>query len=182
MQRASIRLFEPPDRTRRSADRRSRLNDRMPTTPTGPIAAVPSVGECLGAHAIAWHHVWRGAHTLSGYSVAKNLLLVEGDRHAQALVSQGRQVDIDALNRLFGRGFRLGGMADVMRLYPGLPPQTLWPAGLAAGVELFIDDALLGLDEVAFDTRDPRCLAVIGGEDFRRLFRQASQGSISRSF
>jgi Ala-tRNA(Pro) deacylase len=195
MQRASVRLLEAPgiakqgnpqQRPHGTAKRSPAAGDAGAETHTAlrGIGYRPelTIDGFLGARSVACHHAWRQAHTLSGYSVAKNLLLVDGSRHVQALVSQGRRVDVDAINRLFERGFRLGGMADLMRFYPGLAPQILWPTGIAAGVEIIVDDTLLALDEVAFDTRDPRCLCVITGADFRRLFRHARHGNISRSF
>jgi prolyl-tRNA editing enzyme YbaK/EbsC (Cys-tRNA(Pro) deacylase) len=199
MHRASVRRLGAPGIVNRGSQPASRQEGQRETAARSLPAAGPAalsdtaakgpvrlpevtIGTFLRERAIESRHAWRGAHILSGYSVAKNLLLVDGKRHAQALVSQGRRIDIDALNRLFERDFRLGGIADMLRLYPGVAPQMLWPTGLAAGVEIIVDDTLLALDEIAFDTRDPRCLCVISGADFRRIFRHARRGNISRSF
>jgi prolyl-tRNA editing enzyme YbaK/EbsC (Cys-tRNA(Pro) deacylase) len=146
-----------------------------------PADVATSIEDFLHARAIGFRNVWRGAHCLAANSIAKTLLLIDDDAgHALALVAQGRWIDIEAINRRFRRSFHLGGLDDIRRLYPGLPPQALWPTGIAAGVEVFVDDILDRVDEVAFDTTDPRCLTVITGDDFRRISRQAARGSISR--
>jgi hypothetical protein len=72
-------------------------------------------------------------------------------------------------------------MDDIVRLYPGLAPHALWPAALVARVKIFVVDVLVGLDEISFETHDPRCLTVIAGEDFRHAFRHAQYGCITRS-
>lgn len=146
------------------------------------VEQVPTVYGFLQARSVPYRRVWRGAHTLSGDRVAKNLLLVDGARHALALVTQGRRIDIEAINRDFLRGFRLGGLGDVNRLFPGMPPQALWPACIDARVELFVDEAFDRLDEVALETHDQRCLVLVDGDDFRRIFRKGRRGRISAAF
>lgn len=148
---------------------------RLPDEPPGVYAFLRGRG-------IPFRRVWRGAHTLSGDRVAKNLLLVDDRRHALALVTQGRRIDIAAMNRDFSREFRLGGLGDVSRLFPGMPPQALWPACIDARVELFVDQAFDDLDEVALETHDQRCLVLVDGADFRRIFRKRRRGRISTAF
>jgi prolyl-tRNA editing enzyme YbaK/EbsC (Cys-tRNA(Pro) deacylase) len=177
MQRANVHLREEQVIRHRGADAPSAVAAVRP-----PIPPVFSVDGFLQAQSIGYRHIWRGAHSLSDDGIARNVLLVDGRHHALALIPQSRLIDIAAINHDAHRHFHLGGVADVVRLYPGLAPQVLWPAGIAARIEIFVDEALVRLDEVAFDTRDPRCLTVIAGEDFRRIFRTARRAGISRRF
>lgn len=146
------------------------------------MLAASNVDTFLHDRGVSYANVWRGAHALPEYCVAKTLLLVDGDRHALAVIPQSRRIDLAALNEVYGRHFRLGGVGDAVRLFPGTPPQSLLPNGIGTQLETFVDDSLIGLEQVAFETTDPRRLIQIDGRDFCRLFERARCARISRSY
>ncbi len=144
------------------------------------MLAASNVDTFLHAKGVAYANVWRGARSLPDYCVVKTLLLIDGDHHALAVIPQSRRIDLDALNQVYGRHFRLGGVGDAVRLFPGIPPQSLLPNGIGTRLEAFVDESLIGLEQVAFETNDPRRLVQIDGLDFCRLFERARCARISR--
>ncbi len=116
-----------------------------------------------------------------GDRVVKARLLVDAGRHAVAVIPTNRRLDLAALNQEFGRRFRLGSPADRARLFPGLPAHAMLPAAIDQQVEIFVDQSLVGLREIAFETPDARTLLRIEGEAFTDLFDGAWCGRISNA-
>jgi prolyl-tRNA editing enzyme YbaK/EbsC (Cys-tRNA(Pro) deacylase) len=107
------------------------------------------------------------------------VLLVDGDQHALAVIPKTCGVDVAALNREFHRRFSVGRPDDLLRLYPGLPASALLPAGLDAGIEIYVDRSLVDLRHVAFETSSRGRLVRIEGEALPELLNGAWCGSIS---
>ena len=124
----------------------------------------------------------RLAPAIPGDRVIKTVLLIDGQRHALAVIPKNRRIALAALNSEFRRNFRLGSPDDVVRLYPGLPVHALLPAAIGAQAELFVDLSLVGLRDVAFETRDRRALVRIEGQALPELFNGAWCGRISQPY
>lgn len=113
--------------------------------------------------------------------IAKTLLLADSKGYAVAVIPGNRQIDLFALQREFGRSFRLGRPDETERFFPGSRPNALPPVGVDPKLETFLDLSLVRLRDVFLETRDPRRLIRIVGESFLALFYGAWCGPISRT-
>lgn len=120
------------------------------------------------------------ARVRQGGRIARALLLADDRGYALAVIPGGRCVDLAAIEREFGRQLRLARTDEVARLFPGDLPKILPPVASGLQLETFVDQALVPLSEVYFETADPERLAQIDGETFRALLYNAWCGHISR--
>ena len=126
-------------------------------------------------------HEGRRAPVIQGAQVARSVLLA-GDRdYALAVIPRDRHLDLAAIEEEFGRRLRMAGTAEVARLFPGLPPRALPPITDGIQLETFVDQSLVPLSAVYFETASPRRLVRIDGESFRGLLYGAWCGRISRA-
>jgi Ala-tRNA(Pro) deacylase len=154
------------------------------------MTAALSVDALLASNGIAYHTVRsnrsarrprRGGPAIKDERVVRTLLLVD-DRGARALavIPKSRSLDLPALNREFGRRFRLVRPEESAYPLPGLPLRALPPQSAGPRVEVFLEQSLAGLSEVFFETGDPLRLVRLEGEAFRGLFYGCWCGRISR--
>ncbi len=69
---------------------------------------------------------------------------------------------------------------EIRHLHRGRPPSAIPPIGDAEDIETFLDQGLVTLDEVYFETEDQRQLVRVDGEAFRQLFYGSWCGRISQ--
>jgi prolyl-tRNA editing enzyme YbaK/EbsC (Cys-tRNA(Pro) deacylase) len=151
--------------------------------------AVLDVDALLRSRRVEYTDLWhdrsarrrrRPAAALPGTQVARTVLLAEDHGHALAVIPRDRHIDLEAIEQEFGRRLWMADRADVSRLFPGLPPRALPPIAEALQLETFVDQALVPLSEVCFETADPCRLVRLDGESFRALMNNAWCGPISR--
>lgn len=112
--------------------------------------------------------------------IARTILLADERGYALAVIPSDRHVDLAAIEREFGRRLRMARGDEVARLFPGLPPSALPPIADGLQLETFVDQTLVPLSDVYFQTADPRRLVRIDGESFRSLLYNAWCGHITR--
>ena len=112
--------------------------------------------------------------------IARSVLLGDRRGHALAVVPSDRQIDLDALNREFGRELRVSPSSEVQALFPSTSPGAIPPVAVSDGMELYLDDSLVRLPEVYLETGDHRQLVRLDGEAFRELFYGSWCGAISK--
>lgn len=113
---------------------------------------------------------------------ATPILLVSEEDHALALIPRGNVVDVVEINRLSGQVYRVGGMSDLYRLYPGTMLQCLLQAGIEAGARFFVDPALASSNQVALETASPQQFLVVEGEEFVTSLSNVSCVPISNPY
>lgn len=129
------------------------------------------------------HPIGRGRtrdRSTLGTPIARTLLLADDRGYALAVIPSDWRLDLAAIEREFGRRFRMARAEEIARLFPGLRPSALPPVSEGLQIETFVEQALVPLSEVCFETADPRRLAQIDGESFRSLLYNAWCGHISR--
>jgi prolyl-tRNA editing enzyme YbaK/EbsC (Cys-tRNA(Pro) deacylase) len=120
-----------------------------------------------------------GKPIIRGEQIAKVLLLADGHGYALAVIPGNRRIDLAAMEQEFGRRFQIAGSDEVRRVFPDSPPRALPPNMGDADIETYVEQSLVRLSDVYFETADPRRLQHIDGESFRDLFYGAWCGGIS---
>jgi prolyl-tRNA editing enzyme YbaK/EbsC (Cys-tRNA(Pro) deacylase) len=106
--------------------------------------------------------------------------IVDDRGHALAIILKSRRIDLQAVNAEFDRSFVLTSRDEIQRLFPERPPRAIPPIGNTEDIETFLDQELVTLDEVYFETEDPRRVVRVDGDAFRQLFYGSWCGRISQ--
>lgn len=124
-----------------------------------------------------------GKSGIPGDQVAKALVLVDSHGYALAVIPRSRHIDLTALEQEFGRRFRMASRDEAGRVFPGSPRRALppIPIGGEPQTETYVQQFLVQLPDVYFQTADPRHLLHVDGESFRSLFYGTWCGGISRT-
>ena len=123
-----------------------------------------------------------GVHGMpvGGEGIARTLLLLDDRGYALAIIPRDHHVDLRAMEDEFGRRMRMASREEIARLFPGLPPRALPPIAEGLDIETYLDQSLVPLSAVYFETASPGRLVRIEGDAFRGLLYGAWCGPISR--
>ena len=116
---------------------------------------------------------------ISGERIAKAVALRDGDGFLLAVVPASHHVSLQLLQAWLGRPFGLAGEQEASNLFPDCDVGAIPPVGQVYGVEVIMDEALAGLDEVCFEGGDHQSLVRVSGEDFARLMSGARRDRFS---
>lgn len=122
----------------------------------------------------------RGARRIPRNLIAKTVVLVDARGYALAVIPKSHRIDLPALNGEFDRDFVPTSGAEIRRLFPDFPRRAIPPVGESAGIEMFVDRALVSLSEVYFETEDHKPMVRLDGESFREFFYGSWCGQITR--
>jgi Ala-tRNA(Pro) deacylase len=123
----------------------------------------------------------QAAH-VSGNRIAKTVVLRDGDDgdgYLLAVVPASHHLGLDTLRTWLGRSVALASEQEIGKLFPDCDLGAIPPLGDAYGLEVILDEALTGLDEVWFEGGDHRSLVKVGGAAFRDLMAGARHGRFS---
>jgi Ala-tRNA(Pro) deacylase len=137
------------------------------------VVSHPVTGSALETAQIA--HV-------SGNCIAKAVVLRdgdEGDGYLLAVVPASHHLNLEMLHRWLGRSVALASEQEVGKLFPDCDLGAIPPLGDAYGLDVVLDEALAGLDEVYFEGGDHRSLVKVAGAQFRELMAGARHGRFS---
>jgi prolyl-tRNA editing enzyme YbaK/EbsC (Cys-tRNA(Pro) deacylase) len=153
------------------------------------MTATPGLGALLRTSGVEYATVPHGPRTrLDGRTwaptraeqAARTLLLVDEGGYALAIIPRDNHVDFGAMESEFGRRMGLATPDEIARLFPGLPPRALPPIAEGLNLATYVDQSLVPLSAVYFETASPGRLLRIEGEAFRGLLYGAWCGPISR--
>ncbi len=133
------------------------------------------------AHRDAARYAMDGRYEIRGELVAKTLLIVDEKGYAVAVIPRNHRIDLPSLNKEFRRSFRVATAEEAVQLFPGLPPRALPPIGSDSRIETFLDQSLIGLDDVYFETQTRGRLMRVAAESLCGLFHGVWCGRISRA-
>jgi Ala-tRNA(Pro) deacylase len=123
----------------------------------------------------------QSAH-VSGDRIAKTVVLRdgdEGDGYLLAVVPASHHLSLEMLRSWLGRSVALPSEQEVGQLFPDCDLGAIPPTGDAYGLDVALDEALLGLEQVHFEGGDHRSLVKVGGAQFRDLMAAARHGRFS---
>jgi prolyl-tRNA editing enzyme YbaK/EbsC (Cys-tRNA(Pro) deacylase) len=153
------------------------------------MTRILSVDGLLRKNGIAYATVWRDpsaptearcATLTRAVQIARTVVLVDREGYALAVIPCDRLVDRAAIESEFERDLRVATAGEVAYLFPGLSPRALPPIADGLGLDIFVDQALVRLSAVYFETDNRRRLLRIEGESFCSLLYGAWCGRISR--
>jgi Ala-tRNA(Pro) deacylase len=119
---------------------------------------------------------------ISGNRIAKTVVLRdgdEGDGYLLAVVPASHHLSLEMLRASLGRSVALASEQEVGQLFADCDLGAVPPLGDAYGLDVVLDEALAGLDEVCFEGGDHRHLIKIAGPQFRELMAGARHGRFS---
>jgi Ala-tRNA(Pro) deacylase len=104
-------------------------------------------------------------------------VVVKGDSHyAIVLLPATHRISLGSLSASLGEAVDLAEEREIKAIFKDCELGSIPPFGDAYGVEVLVDDALLGLEEIYFEAGDHEELVHVSGEDFRDLMAKAKHG------
>jgi len=106
-----------------------------------------------------------------GDSLAKGVVLKDGDSYLMVVIPSDYHVELDRLNTLLKRDLYMVDEDNLLGLFPDCELGAVPPLGQAYGITTFWDpSSSLGMvDEVFFEAGDHRELVCVSGESFHEL-------------
>lgn len=124
------------------------------------------------------HETAEAAHIPEDH-LAKAVILKDEYGYAMVVVPANNWVEIKHLRREIGRDFYLASETEIAKLFSDCTPGAIPPIGPAYGIETFVDESLIGLGSVYFESGDHMELVHTMGRDFQELMHGARHGNYS---
>ncbi|HSF05259.1 MAG TPA: YbaK/EbsC family protein [Methylomirabilota bacterium] len=110
------------------------------------------------------------ASHISGWSLAKVLIVKERDGYVMAVLPACCALDLNRLKGLIGHGpVRLATVEEIYGAIPDCVPGTIPPFGALWGLRTFADRSLLNVGEVTMPAGDPATAIRMPASEFERL-------------
>jgi Ala-tRNA(Pro) deacylase len=153
------------------------------------MAIAASLKGYLDSHGVAYDVVTHERATsmleaaqaagLAGGCVAKTVVLEDDDGYMLAVVPASQHIRMGALRRVLNRRAGLATEAEFADLFGDCEPGAVPPVGAVYGLEVIVDDSLIGQPELYFEAGDHRTLIHVGHDAFERLMAGAMHGRIT---
>ena len=117
---------------------------------------------------------------LAGASVAKAVVIDDRQRFMVAVIPATHRLELGTLHERLGQPVGLATEAEVRLLFEDCEDGAVPGLGQAYGLDVLVDDALLGLDDVYFEAGNHADLVHVTGDMFRGLMSTADHGEFSR--
>jgi len=113
------------------------------------------------------------------YELAKAVVITDGWRYLMAVVPADRHLDLTDFARRMGTPLTLVAEWRLRPVFRDCMAGAIPPLGAAYGLETWVDDALVGLPEVYFESGDHEDLVRVRGDQFLRLMKDARFARLS---
>lgn len=114
-----------------------------------------------------------------GNTMAKAVILTDGDDYLMAVVPSTHHLKLGAVSRMLGRSVGLAHEEEAMSRFPDCETGAFPPLGPAYGMSAIYDDSLMDLPELYLEGGDHRCVVHMARKEFGRLVADAPHGAIS---
>lgn len=111
-----------------------------------------------------------------GNSLAKAVILKDEERYIMVVVQSSQHVDLAELKRQFGHSFELATEAELGDVFKDCALGAVPPLGAAWAMDVYLDECLVGQDEIFFEAGDHEDLVRVSGGEFERLMEGAQRG------
>jgi Ala-tRNA(Pro) deacylase len=130
-------------------------------------------------HTVTSMQTAQAAH-VSGEFVAKGVVLAEEDTYLLAVVPATHRLQFGWIQQHLGHHAGLATEAEVGRLFEDCEVGAVPACGEPFGLKMIVEEKLLELPAVCFESGDHEQLLRMSGEAFRELVEGAEVASISR--
>jgi Ala-tRNA(Pro) deacylase len=117
---------------------------------------------------------------VAGDKLAKSVVLEAKDEYVMAVIPSTHHLRLETLRARFFHPFDLVTEKDIPRLFEDCELGSIPALGQAYGMKVAVDEALLDLDEIYFESGDHTQLVHMSGQDFRALMAQAQRGHFAQ--
>ena len=117
----------------------------------------------------------QAAH-IPGNSLAKAVILKDGERYIMVVIQSSEHVDLAELKRQFGAPFEMASEGELGKVFSDCDLGAVPPIGSAWSMNVFLDERLLEREEVYFEAGDHEDLVRVTGTDFARLMAGSQRG------
>jgi Ala-tRNA(Pro) deacylase len=129
-------------------------------------------------------HTWDSTHTaqaahVPGDRLAKGVVLEDDKGYLMAVIPATHKVDLGAVRHELKRELGLATDSELADLFKDCERGALPPLGKAYGMEVILDQSLIGAPDIYFEAGDHVALIHVSGKDFLTLMSGAPQGAIS---
>ena len=116
------------------------------------------------------------AARVAGDKLAKSVVLEAKDEYVMAVIPSTHHLRLETLRAGFFHPFDLVTEKDIPRLFKDCELGSIPALGQAYGMKVAVDETLLDLDEIYFESGDHTQLVHMSGQDFRALMDKARRG------
>ena len=113
---------------------------------------------------------------VAGEKLAKSVVVEAKDQYVMAVIPSTHQLRLTDLRVRFGHPFDLVTEQDIRRLFKDCELGSIPALGQAYGLTVVVDETLLDVDEIYFESGDHTELVHMDGEDFRALMARERRG------
>ena len=133
---------------------------------------VPHPRSCCARETAKLAHV-------GGDHIAKGVLLEEEGAYLLVVVPGSPWVKLKSVSEALNRQLELASEAQVAAFFADCQPGSIPPFGAAYGIETAVDESVLSLADVYFESGDHEQLGHVSGKSFNELLRGARRGYFS---
>ncbi len=119
------------------------------------------------------------ASHISGHAIAKGVVLKDGGGYLLAVLPASHEINFEDLERLLGRKVELASEEEAASLFPDCDIGAVPALGAPYGLDVVVDEHLIGQPEVYIEGGDHASLVHVTGEQFRMLESDARRGRFS---
>ncbi|WP_137925620.1 YbaK/EbsC family protein [Cupriavidus sp. 2SB] len=144
------------------------------------MAIAGRLARCLGRNDSRYDVVDRGpAAPIPRDRLARMVLLEDSRGYLAAVIPASHHLKLSELRAQTGRELTLAHSEGVREVFRDCRPDALPAVGSAYGTLTWLDDSLLGHDDVYFEAGDHRELVHMDVDEFARLMADAPRGHFS---
>lgn len=115
-----------------------------------------------------------------GDKLAKSVVLEAKDDYVIAVIPSTHRLNLETLRQVFGHPFDIVTENDLSRMFKDCELGSVPALGQAFGIKVAVDEDLLELDEIYFESGDHTQLVHMSGQDFRALMSKAPRGHLGQ--
>ncbi|MFQ5984758.1 MAG: aminoacyl-tRNA deacylase [Alphaproteobacteria bacterium] len=120
----------------------------------------------------------QAAH-VSGERVAKAVVLHDAKGYVLAVIPATHRLELDTVQRLLDRRLNLASEGEIGELFKDCDLGAVPAVGAAYGLDVILDEILVGQPDVFFEGGDHSSLVHVGGQEFEKLMANARRGRFS---
>ncbi len=120
----------------------------------------------------------QAAH-VSGERVAKTVVLHDAEGYVLAVLPATHRLELDAVQQLLERRLSLATEGEIADLFGDCDLGAIPPVGAAYGLDVVVDDSLVGQPEIYFEAGDHTSLVHVDARHFDGLMGAGPRGRFS---